>query len=156
MVFSFHFNVQVRALEQEVESLQREKDLIKHQYKFTEKNRIKSGQVQPRYQMLIVKRLLNTVSLFMMDSFKACLTSSYNINTYLPPKKSVSRQWQRASSLDLENILLPSHELFLFNTSEKQLENFSVHVFTEYLQCMIMFYLPDIYAVIRIRDTTLV
>ena len=45
MVISFHFNVQVRALEQEVESLQREMDLIKHQYKFAEKNRIKSGQV---------------------------------------------------------------------------------------------------------------
>ena len=38
-------NTQVRALEKEIESLQREKELIKHQYKFAEKNRIKSGQV---------------------------------------------------------------------------------------------------------------
>jgi hypothetical protein len=36
---------QVRALEKEIESLQREKELIKHQYKFAEKTRIKSGQV---------------------------------------------------------------------------------------------------------------
>ncbi|XP_028393519.1 mirror-image polydactyly gene 1 protein-like [Dendronephthya gigantea] len=36
----------VETLEKEVESLQREKELMKHQFKFAEKTRIKSGQAQ--------------------------------------------------------------------------------------------------------------
>ncbi len=44
-LYTFYIETQVRELEKEVGSLQHDKELIKHQYKYAEKTRIKSGQV---------------------------------------------------------------------------------------------------------------